>query len=411
MPRKKKTIEEGGALSAKHIQEFSNESYEKNARENIDDYTLDKSLSNDYAKTYYDKNTGHAVVVHRGTQGWSDWLNNVAYVMGKYYLTRRNWTGKKIQEAAEKKYGAKNISTLGHSQGAVLARRHGKNSKEVITVNPAYTGEKQAENEYRVRTERDPVSGLLAPVNYVKDKLSGLFGGKKSKEDNSKKNITIKSDTWNPLTEHSYNTLERLDPNQMIGKEDTPEQGTGVHKKISDYSKMPKFEKGSKEARDFMASLRAKRGHCSKGGKVWKQHENTEMQSPIMRPLEENLKGGAIEIHHHHHHHHHMDGEGMWDWTRALDPNKNGVSNAFKKTFTPELGNQIVGGLKTAGHYGIPMATGALGGLAGEFLSGGNPIAGFAGNQAGKMAGQQINKAIGIGMPKKGRGRPRKVCL
>ena len=120
----------------------------------------------------------------------------------------------------------------------------------------------------------------------------------------------------------------------------------------------------------------------------------------------------------HHHHHYHIAGGGMWDWadpnkngfSRAMDPNQNGLADSARKTFSPALGNQIVGGLKTVGHYAIPQITGALGGLGGEFLSGGNPLAGFAGNQAGKLAGQQINKSIGIGIPKRGRGRPRKIC-
>jgi hypothetical protein len=106
-------------------------------------------------------------------------------------------------------------------------------------------------------------------------------------------------------------------------------------------------------------------------------------------------------------------GKGMWDWAdpkkngvaKAFDPKQNGVSNAFQKTFTPALGNQIVDGLKVAGHYGIPAITGALGGLAGTALSG-SPIGGVAGSALGSYAGNQIDKAIGIGIRK--RGRPRK---
>ena len=167
---------------------------------------------------------------------------------------------------------------------------------------------------------------------------------------------------------------------------------------------------------------------------------------------------GITEIHHHHHHHH-IGGEGMWDW---IDPTKNGIADIFdpkkngvaklyyegvdgaqhiasslkdlknkteevareklerardlaikasrqlSNTFTPALGNQILGGLKTGAHYGIPIITGALGTTAGELLSGGNPVAGFAGNQAGKFAGQQLVNKIGVGF-KKGRGRPRKI--
>ena len=107
-------------------------------------------------------------------------------------------------------------------------------------------------------------------------------------------------------------------------------------------------------------------------------------------------------------------GKGMWDWAdpkkngvaKAFDPKQNGVSDAFNKTFTPALGNQIVDGLKVAGHYGIPAITGALGGLAGTALSG-NPVGGVAGSALGSYAGNQIDKAIGIGI-RRGRGRPRK---
>jgi hypothetical protein len=242
---------------------------------------------------------------------------------------------------------------------------------------------------------------------------------------------------------------------------------------------MPKFQKGSKEAKDFMRLLRARKGK-SKGGMIkpfnmthpevdsddsdsedhskipnmfnkphqkikwWKKDPNglggvgiqmtksnrpsqSDTAQPYGRPqpvlttqegIGLGLGAGITEIHHHHHHHH-MSGEGWFDSiSRAFDPKRNGVANAFdpnrngladsaRKTFTPELGNQIVGGLKTAGHYGIPIVTGAIGSTLGGIASLGNPVGEFAGGQAGKMAGQQINKAIGIGL-KKGRGRPRK---
>jgi hypothetical protein len=146
--------------------------------------------------------------------------------MGTYKLTRRYWTGKKIQDGAEKKYGAKNVSTLGHSQGAKLARDLGGKSKEIITINPAYLGEKQKENEYRIRSSADPVSGLLAPVNKLKEGISWLIGGKK-KENYDKQNITIKADTLNPLTEHSYEILDRIHPDTIIGVPETPQDIDG----------------------------------------------------------------------------------------------------------------------------------------------------------------------------------------
>jgi len=199
----------GGKVSVKHIQKFVNASYKKDADEHIDDYMLDKSLSNDTAKTYYNPKLGHVVIIHRGTSGAKDWLNNVAYAIGTYKSTNRYKTGKQIQDAVEKKYGAENVSTLGHSQGAVLSRELGKNSKEIINLNPAYKGEKQGENEYNIRSSSDVVSGLLAPINKVKTYL-------KPEDD---KNITIQAENpLNVLKEHSPDILNRLDQEREIGR-------------------------------------------------------------------------------------------------------------------------------------------------------------------------------------------------
>jgi len=203
--------QQGGAVSASNVKRFVEASYKKKADENINDYILDKSLSNDYAKTYYNPKTNQAVVVHRGTSGASDWLNNVAYASGLYNFTNRYKTGKKIQDKASKKYGKENISTLGHSQGSVLSRKLGQDSKEIINLNPAYMGEAPTKKEYNIRSSTDLVSGLLAPVNILKGTLYPSYT--KNHE------ITIQSE--NPvdvLTEHSPEILNRLDPEMMIGK-------------------------------------------------------------------------------------------------------------------------------------------------------------------------------------------------
>jgi len=80
-----------------------------------------------------------------------------------------------------------------------------------------------------------------------------------------------------------------------------------------------------------------------------------------------------------------------------------GIKGKMKNAFTSK---KAISGLKTVGHYGIPAATGALGGIAGTFAGG--PMGGVAGSAMGSYVGDQINKKIGIGM-KRARGRPRKV--
>ena len=192
----------GGKMKANEIADFIDASYSKNPPKELDGFLLDSKLSTATAKVYYNPNTGEARVIHRGTEGLKDWGNNLAYLAGAYELTDRYKQGKKVQDLAEKKYGKKNISTLGHSQGAVLARKLGADTKEVINVNPAFKGEVPKKNEYNIRASADVVSGLYAPVAKVR---SILTPGTSKKHD-----ITIKADSYNPLKEHSADILGRL---------------------------------------------------------------------------------------------------------------------------------------------------------------------------------------------------------
>jgi len=192
----------GGKMKASEISDFIDASYSKKPPKELDGFILDSKLSTDVAKVYYNPNNGEARVIHRGTEGIKDWGNNLAYIAGAYELTDRYKQGKKVQDAAEKKYGKKNISTLGHSQGAVLARKLGADTKEVINVNPAFKGEIPKKNEYNIRSSADVVSGLYAPVAKVRSLLTPGYA--------KKHDITIKADSFNPLKEHSADILDRL---------------------------------------------------------------------------------------------------------------------------------------------------------------------------------------------------------
>lgn len=192
----------GGKMKASAIADFIDASYSKKPPKELDGFFLDSKLSTEYAKVYYQPSTGEARVVHRGTEGLADWGNNLAYLAGAYNLTDRYKQGKKVQDAAEKKYGKKNISTLGHSQGAILARKLGSDTKEVINVNPAFKGEIPKKNEYNIRSDADVVSGLYAPVSKIRSILTP--------ETSKKHDITIKSESRNPLSEHSADITRRL---------------------------------------------------------------------------------------------------------------------------------------------------------------------------------------------------------
>jgi hypothetical protein len=214
--------QKGGKRTAKEIKKFIEASYnEKNPPKEIEGFLLDTELSNKTAKVYHNPTTGETVIAHRGTQGITDWGNNLAYVTGNYEKTDRYKKGKKNQKKAEEKYGAENISTLGHSQGAIIARKTGKNTKEIIGVNPASMGEKPLENEYNVRTSNDLVSMMLPSGKSV---------------------TTIKSKTSNPLTEHSAKNLKQI-KNQQIG--------AGI--KIS-YNDMNQLKGGRRRALNYSAN-------------------------------------------------------------------------------------------------------------------------------------------------------------
>lgn len=186
----------GGKISINKIKKFIDNSYKINPDEHIDGYELDKDLTNEYAKIYYNKDKNHATITHKGTEGIQDWINNIIYPLGLYKYTDRYKKAQETQNKTNQKYGTQNVSTLGHSQGAILSRKLGSDTKEIINVNPAYINEKPQKNEYNIKSSGDIVS-MLKPIH--------------------KKDILIKQESYNPFTEHSVNVLDRLNQQLMVG--------------------------------------------------------------------------------------------------------------------------------------------------------------------------------------------------
>lgn len=194
----------GGKLATPVLKGLLDASYDSKVK-NVGDFEIDKQLSSSTSKVYRNPKTGQVVVAHRGTAGITDWGNNAVYAIGgkeAYKLTSRYKQAEKVQRRAEKKYGAENVSTIGHSQGGLQSELLGGRSKEIITLNKAtlpFESNKN-KNQYDIRSERDIVSGL------------NPFAKK------SKRDVTIKAKTYNPLTEHSGDVLDRLGKNRVIGK-------------------------------------------------------------------------------------------------------------------------------------------------------------------------------------------------
>ena len=211
-----KAQEAGGAVSAEHINKFIKESYVDKPTENVGDYILDKDLSNKEIKIYHDPKTNKTIAVNRGTKEASDWLNNGVYALSNnlYKKTGRYKRAEEAQNAAIKKYG-KVDSNIGHSQGAIITRNLNDAGKtgEIINVNPASKGESAKDNEFNVRSKNDVVSALSVPANYIKGILYPSTKRKRKEKD-----ITIEAKTINPLTEHSADILNRIEPAKLIGQ-------------------------------------------------------------------------------------------------------------------------------------------------------------------------------------------------
>ena len=195
----------GGKVKASTVKKLLQNSYSDRQKDEIDGFYRDPELSDSRAQVYYNPETGETHVVHRGTLGLTDWKNNIAYGLNNYESTDRYKHAKKIQDEAEKKYGAENINTLGHSQGAMAAEKVGKNTKNVITVDRPINltdllTKTTGNNTTDIRTKNDLVSYLM-PYQ-MKGKNSKL--------------ITIDSTTRDPIYEHSTDRLNKLG-DELIG--------------------------------------------------------------------------------------------------------------------------------------------------------------------------------------------------
>ena len=198
----------GGKLSSAELHDMLHGSYNLDEYKGGNGWSRDDDLST-ATSSVYRHDDGRAVVAHRGTEGTlSDWGNNLKYgSTGEtgYKQTQRFKDAKDVQKKAEEKYGQGKISTIGHSQGGLLAELLGKNSHEIITVNKAtspFSDNSGGKNQHDIRSDCDKVS---------------MFKTKKSKNDTTikgKKNLMGCKDS---VKEHSYDILKRKDDDHMFG--------------------------------------------------------------------------------------------------------------------------------------------------------------------------------------------------
>jgi len=169
-----------------------------------------------YVKVYYSPT--HCVVVHRGTDK-SDPVDIIFAECAvelikkcKYSDTRRYIVSKTIQEWAETKWWPHQITTLGHSQGGLLAALVGQNSKEIIKVQPLHRESyKETEKEITIRSANDFVDRRPVDTNGISDPTKHVYVAVDSRQNKTFfENITgeaIKKTTGINVDEHDYNIV------------------------------------------------------------------------------------------------------------------------------------------------------------------------------------------------------------
>lgn len=136
----------------------------------INNYERDNALSGRRAQVYHNPMSGDTVVVHRGTGSVKDIFNDLTLVNTDLFKkTKRFKHAQKIQNQAKQKYGAENVTTLGHSLGGIVSEQLNDGTGKVATFNKASVGGvKTKPNQTDYRTTTDVVSVLSA-----KDKGKG----------------------------------------------------------------------------------------------------------------------------------------------------------------------------------------------------------------------------------------------
>ncbi len=223
-------VKSGGKLGRDELKGLLDASYDGRAK--VGDWTIDKQLSTKTSKVY--SKGDRAVVAHRGTEGITDWGNNLAFALGGEYLykkTDRYKEAEAVQKKAEKKYGAKNVSTIGHSQGGLQAELLGSKSKEIITLNKATHPliKRHSGNQTDIRSDRDIVSiATKTPTT------------------------EIKAESYNPLKEHSPDILNRVSADTEYGSGLWSNASIAKKNAIKYLGKNVLFEPSTKKGKKFM---------------------------------------------------------------------------------------------------------------------------------------------------------------
>ena len=217
MPRQKKQKLIGLGVPANLLKEFIDLSYKGNTSIAPEGYEIDAPLSDSRVKVYKKPDSKEVIVVHRGSVGLQDWLDNAKFlVAGKVKSTKTYKMHRERHLKAIEKYGAENIIGIGHSRAGLYLQELQKEVpiKEIITYNKA-VGFYDA-----LRTNPAEQTDVKVKNDFV-SLLSGL-------QKRKKKMVEIEA-TKNPLdfnAAHQPAELEKLGET-FIGKKDEEVVGSG----------------------------------------------------------------------------------------------------------------------------------------------------------------------------------------
>lgn len=200
----------GGSLEANTLQQIFHATYNRD-QDPGNGYLRDNDLSTETTQVFYNPDERKYIVSHRGTEGVSDWGNNLAFASSEelYKKTDRYKSAKRTQNEARKKYHQDNqLITVGHSQGGLLAELLG-GKDEIITLNKATAPHltnlikpRKKKNQTDIRSEGDFVSYWRSPFRKERRNTITIKKPKKGSD---------------PLTEHSTEILQRLG-NKKVGR-------------------------------------------------------------------------------------------------------------------------------------------------------------------------------------------------
>jgi len=173
MPRKRMT---GCGMPANILQQFIDLAYTKETDTAPPGYSIDKALSDERVKVFPKNNSKDVVVVHRGSEGMTDWIDNASYLTrGKVVGTPSYNMHRTRHQKAVQKYGTQNIIGVGHSRAGLYVQTLDKEfpMKEIITYNkaagPSDILKVLPEKQTDVRVGNDVVS-LLTPTQISKNR-------------------------------------------------------------------------------------------------------------------------------------------------------------------------------------------------------------------------------------------------